>query len=100
MGEITAEGSDGASDAQYYYAGGVGSQAEVEPEIRHVHPRAGDLYLLASDGLTRELSDSAIAKTIVRAVAREKVRTRPDQEFLDSVCQTLGGPGERRGGWG
>jgi protein phosphatase len=38
----------------------VGSQATVEPEIQGYNPLPGDLYLLASDGLNRELSDDAI----------------------------------------
>ncbi len=67
----------------------VGSQAAVEPEITHVDPQSGDLYLLASDGLTRELTDAAIAQTIHRAQTREKVRSRPDTVFLASLCQTL-----------
>ena len=67
----------------------VGSQPTVEPEITHVDPLSGDLYLLASDGLTRELTDAEIAHTIHRAQTREKVRTRPAKVFLGSLCQTL-----------
>ena len=67
----------------------VGSQPTVEPEITHVDPLSGDLYLLASDGLMRELSDAEIAQTMQRAQMREKVRSRPDKVFLASLCQTL-----------
>ena len=67
----------------------VGSQISVEPEITHVDPQSGDLYLLASDGLTRELSDAEIAHTLHRAQTRQKARSRPEKLFLASLCQTL-----------
>ena len=78
----------------------VGSQPAVEAEIRHVHPQTGDLFLLASDGLMRELSDAQIEATIGRAVKREKLRSRPDKEFLFSVCQTLVDQANDAGGGG
>jgi len=44
----------------------IGSQPSVEPDIaaHAVHP--GDLFLLASDGLSRELDDDAIARILAR----------------------------------
>ncbi|QNI37565.1 PP2C family protein-serine/threonine phosphatase [Edaphobacter albus] len=39
----------------------VGSHAVIEPEIQCCRPQEGDLYLLATDGLTRELSEEEIA---------------------------------------
>jgi len=42
----------------------IGSLPEVEPEIASHTIQPGDLYLLASDGLTRELSDDAIAQIL------------------------------------
>jgi protein phosphatase len=67
----------------------VGSQPEVEPEIRNLDPRPGDLYLLASDGLTRELSDAEIAQTILRFLTLETARKRAHKPELASLCQTL-----------
>jgi protein phosphatase len=62
----------------------VGSAPTVEPEIRHLDPHSGDLYLLASDGLTRELADSALAAILQRA------HRNPDRTLdLDSLCRTL-----------
>ncbi len=63
----------------------VGSQPVVEPEIQHLDPRPGDLYLLASDGLTRELSDLDIAATFHRATLRSI--TRPLN--LNNLTKTL-----------
>ncbi len=48
----------------------VGSQALVDPEISHLEPQGGDIYLLASDGLTRELSETEIAQAFSRASSR------------------------------
>lgn len=42
----------------------IGSQATVEPEIQSHHPQPGDLYLLASDGLTHEVDDDEIAEIL------------------------------------
>jgi protein phosphatase len=67
----------------------VGSQPDVEPEIRNLEPQPGDLYLLASDGLTRELSDSEIALAMQRFQAREELRKRANKPDLLILCQTL-----------
>ena len=67
----------------------VGSQPSVEPEIRHLDPQSGDLYLLASDGLNRELSDADIAQTLDRFLKRETVRKRANRPDLSILAQTL-----------
>jgi len=67
----------------------VGSQPDVEPEIRNLDPLPGDLYLLASDGLTRELTDAEIAQTILRFHNLEAARKRAHAPELSSLCQTL-----------
>jgi PPM family protein phosphatase len=46
----------------------VGTRAEVVADIQEVPLEQGDLYLLASDGLTRELTDAAVA-TILESKA-------------------------------
>ena len=70
----------------------VGSDPCVEPEIAALDPLPGDLYLLASDGLTRELDDSEIARILTRTAAP---RT---QAALDSACHTLIDAANRKGG--
>ncbi len=67
----------------------VGSQASVEPEIRNLDTYPGDLYLLASDGLTRELSDADIAHAFRRFLAREAIRNRAAKPDLTILAQTL-----------
>jgi len=61
----------------------VGSQATVDPEIHGYRPQAGDLYLLASDGLTRELTDQEIADVVSKAAAA------PTEANLHIACRTL-----------
>ncbi len=67
----------------------VGSQASVEPEIRNLDTLPDDLYLLASDGLTRELSELAIAQAFRRFLARETIRNRAGKPDLTILAQTL-----------
>ncbi len=67
----------------------VGSQPDVEPEIRHIEPRHGDIYLLASDGLTRDLTDAELSQTFQRFLALETARKRAAMPELSSLCQTL-----------
>ncbi len=67
----------------------VGSQASVEPEIRNLDTLPGDLYLLASDGLTRELSDADMAQAFRRFLAREAIRNRAGKPDLTILAQTL-----------
>ena len=63
----------------------VGSYALVEPEVLRFDPRPGDIFLLASDGLTRDLADCDIAATFTRAVAHSADRPLN----LQGLCQTL-----------
>lgn len=70
----------------------VGTEPTVEPEIQSHSPEAGDLYLLASDGLTRELSDGEIALILCRVPAE---LTHP---ALHSACRQLMEAANERGG--
>jgi PPM family protein phosphatase len=66
----------------------IGSLPTVEPEIATHSTQPGDLYLLASDGLTRELDDAEIAALLTR--------TPPDS--LEAACQSLIEAGNAHGG--
>jgi protein phosphatase len=70
----------------------VGSQGTVEPEIRSCRPRAGDLYLLASDGLTRDLTDDEIATILCR------VPSVITEAVLYSACRELVAAANAKGG--
>ena len=57
----------------------VGSCPTVEPEISAHPAQPGDIFLLASDGLTRELDDSHIAEILTSTAG----------PTLDPACQAL-----------
>jgi serine/threonine protein phosphatase PrpC len=61
----------------------IGSLICVEADIASHTVQAGDVYLLASDGLTRELEDGEIAAILVESLAEES------GTWLDAACQTL-----------
>ena len=47
----------------------LGTQSRVTPDIFDIDAEPGDLFLLCSDGLTRELSDSGIEKILSNELA-------------------------------
>jgi PPM family protein phosphatase len=47
----------------------LGTQSQVTPDIFEVEAEVGDLFLLCSDGLTREVSDSLIESLLVTGVS-------------------------------
>jgi serine/threonine protein phosphatase PrpC len=57
----------------------IGSAGQLQAEIRALDPQPGDLYLLASDGLTRELDDARLA-TILQSA---------DPSALEDLCEGL-----------
>jgi PPM family protein phosphatase len=72
----------------------IGTQPIVEPEIAAHPAHPGDLYLLASDGLTRELDDAEIAAILRQAASRAALAasTGPApalQAALEAACHAL-----------
>lgn len=61
----------------------IGSQATIDIDLQGLSPEPGDLYLLASDGLTRELTDSEIATSLA------EIPSPYTQRSLGAACQTL-----------
>jgi len=85
----------------------IGSQSTVEPEIASHATQPGDLYLLASDGLTRELEDKEIARILARtagpaalAADRRNYATPGTaiQSALDTACHALVEASNAKGG--
>jgi serine/threonine protein phosphatase PrpC len=70
----------------------IGSQATVDTEIQSHHPQPGDLYLLASDGLTHEISNEEIS-TILAAIPTLRTQTS-----LTKACEALITAANRNGG--
>ena len=69
----------------------IGSDNEVAADIECVSAHPGDLYLLCSDGLTRDLSDTEIATILLLMPA-------PDNESLAAACQQLIDAANEKGG--
>lgn len=54
----------------------LGTQCEVTPDVFELEAEAGDLFLLCSDGLTRELPDSVIQSLLSRNASLEDLSAR------------------------
>ena len=70
----------------------IGSEAPVEAEIQRHSARPGDLYLLASDGLTHDVADSEI-ESILAAIPGSAA-----QPALAEACEALIAAANRNGG--
>jgi protein phosphatase len=64
----------------------LGTQNQVTPDIFELEPEPGDLFLLCSDGLTRELSDALIEQMLGVDLA------------LDALCTRLVDAAKKAGG--
>jgi PPM family protein phosphatase len=70
----------------------VGSYAAVQADIEALAAEYGDLYLLATDGLMRELADEEIAGMLGEA------QLPMDSEILNRICTALVEAANARGG--
>jgi len=64
----------------------LGTQPEVTPDVFGFEAQPGDLYLLCTDGLTRELSDPLIESLLSRALP------------LKDICRSLVDAAKKAGG--
>jgi serine/threonine protein phosphatase PrpC len=70
----------------------IGSQATVEAEIQSHRPQPNDVYLLASDGLTHEISDEEISEILA------EIPKPPTKKSLTAACEALITAANRNGG--
>lgn len=70
----------------------IGSRPSVEPEIQRHHLQPRDLYLLASDGLTHDVTDSEI-EAILAALPAPLT-----SDVLSHACEDLVAAANRNGG--
>jgi protein phosphatase len=71
----------------------IGSYPTVDAEINSHSARPGDVFLLASDGLTRELEDAEIA-----GIIRAELAGDSSEAALNRACQALIDGANARGG--
>jgi PPM family protein phosphatase len=77
IGRLTREQAR-RSPMQNVITRAVGTRAEVIADVQEIDLRRDDIYLIASDGLTRELTDMAIAEVLLA-----------DNSDLDATCANL-----------
>jgi protein phosphatase len=63
LGQITRRQAE-RSALQHVITRAIGTGADVMPDVQHLEIEAGDLFLLASDGLTKEIVDEDLATLI------------------------------------
>jgi len=73
----------------------IGSMPTVEPEIAAHPTQPGDLYLLASDGLTRELDGAQIAAILARTAA-STTRAAASRRSSESESESANGESPRQ----
>ena len=93
-GQITADQA-AQSPMRNFITRAIGPQSHVEPDIQSYRPQVGDVYLLASDGLTRELTNEEIGE-ILRVHLGTK--TAPAQTELQEACEALIAKANEHGG--
>lgn len=74
MGVLSEEAAASAP-LRHVITRALGTRRSVEPELRTMPVEPGDLFLLCSDGLTRELPDAAIAVLLRRSAASLEARS-------------------------
>jgi protein phosphatase len=89
-GEMTREQAE-HSPIRNVITRAVGSYVATEADIQSLAAECGDLYLLTTDGLTRELSDAEIAGIL-------EARSGMDEASLEGMCARLVDAANERGG--
>jgi serine/threonine protein phosphatase PrpC len=90
-GQITADQA-AQSPMRNLITRAIGSQSTVDADIHGHRPQSGDLYLLASDGLTRELTDDDIVAILA------EVPPTATQANLNAACKALVNAANAHGG--
>jgi len=85
LGQLTQDEAD-HSPLRNVITRAIGTQTSVSPDISELALRKGDVILLCSDGLTKEVSDEHIAAILAHA------------GDLDELCASLIGSAKAAGG--
>lgn len=90
-GRLTRHEAD-LSPVRHVITRALGAQPDVDPEIQQIDVSPGDLLLLASDGLNRELSEEEVAQILAA------IPPNPPQQALQAACQHLVDAANHHGG--
>lgn len=85
LGQITRKQAE-RSALQHVITRAIGTAADVLPDVEQVEVRTGDLFLLASDGLTKELGDAELAGMLGAAASEQQIG-----EALIAAANAAGG---------
>ncbi len=92
-GQITADEA-ATSPMRNYITRAVGPHLRLQPDTDSYRTKPGDVYLLCTDGLTRELDDPALA-----AILRRELSTHPPTQLeLAKACAALVAAANDHGG--
>ncbi|HVK25682.1 MAG TPA: PP2C family serine/threonine-protein phosphatase [Actinokineospora sp.] len=60
-----------AAAARYHLTRYVGHPAKPEPDVVHVSPRAGDVYLLCTDGVAEQVPYTLLLETLGKSITQQ-----------------------------
>lgn len=86
LGQLTRNQAE-RSPFQHVITRAIGTTSEATPDVREVELHAGDVFVLASDGLTRELSEETMARVLQDA--------KTEQEAVEALVQGANAAGGR-----
>jgi protein phosphatase len=86
LGQITRRQAE-RSALQHVITRAIGTAADVMPDVERIEIKPGDLFLLASDGLTKELSDQQLAEMLAAP--------QPEQRAAEALIEAANAAGGR-----
>jgi protein phosphatase len=69
----------------------LGTQESVVPDTFTLEPEPGDLFLLCSDGLTRDLKDAEIERTLAQMLSNGQPLEEQCERLIDAANKAGGG---------
>lgn len=85
LGQITRRQAE-RSALQHVITRAIGTMADVVPDVERIEIRAGDIFVLASDGLTKEVSEPEMASLLNRKLSEQQ-----SAEMLVAQANAAGG---------
>jgi serine/threonine protein phosphatase PrpC len=85
LGQLTRRQAE-RSALQHVITRAIGTTADVVPDVNKIEIQAGDVFMLASDGLTKELSEPDIAVLLSRQLSEQQ-----SAEALLALANAAGG---------
>ncbi len=94
LGQITRKQAE-RSALQHVITRAIGTGAEVLPDVDHIEVQSGDLFLLASDGLTKELGDTQLSELLASAPHSASASADSEQAIAETLLDAALAAGGR-----